>query len=444
MDALYIWLDFLALFSMICLHMHHILLSFLGFFSRLIIQKHRPIVIGITGTVGKTTITTHVAHFLTKQYGSKNVWYSFYHYNGEYGLPLTIIGSKSPWKNPFLWIWVFLLAIVRLFQSYPRYLVLEYGIDHPGEMDFLLSIAVPEIAILTPVESNHLEQFGSLENYRKNKLKLIVQAKHSIVHESLRQYIEIEALFYSLGALSDIDASSINIGVQWTSAIVHYNKWDYAIALPAIGAFQIENILPLFPIANLLGIDVHSIASYAMTASLESGRSNILSGIMDTTIIDGSYNGGYLSLKEWIISMKSFLHSHQIIFFLGDMRELWEVSKEIHEKLANEILDLMPHDANVVFYLVGPLMQEYVYPILAKKFNTSSYLSSKKTWEKIAKYIKKTQVPTIVYAKWSQNTIFIEEGIKFFLKHPSDIKKLPRQSIAWTDKKDLFFKSLEK
>ena len=81
-------------------------------------------------------------------------------------------------------------------------------------MDFLLSIVIPDIAILTPVESNHLEQFGTLENYRKNKLKLITQAKHSIVHESLRQYIEMEALFYSLGALSDVDASSINVGVQ--------------------------------------------------------------------------------------------------------------------------------------------------------------------------------------------------------------------------------------
>lgn len=105
------------------------------------------------------------------------------------------------------------MAILRLFQSHPRYLVLEYGIDHPGEMDFLLSIATPDIAILTPVESNHLEQFGSLDVYRNNKIKLITSAKHAIVHESLRQYIEVDALYYSLGALSDIDASHIEIGI---------------------------------------------------------------------------------------------------------------------------------------------------------------------------------------------------------------------------------------
>lgn len=88
--------------------------------------------------------------------------------------------------------------MIRLFQKYPRYLVLEYGIDHPGEMDFLLSIAIPDIAILTPVEPNHLEQFGSIDNYRHHKIKLIKSAKSAIIHESLRQYIETDALYYSL------------------------------------------------------------------------------------------------------------------------------------------------------------------------------------------------------------------------------------------------------
>ncbi len=90
------------------------------------------------------------------------------------------------------------MAIIRLFQSYPRYLVLEYGIDHPDEMDFLLSIAIPDIAILTPVEPNHLEQFGTLSNYRNDKIKLIQSARQALVHESLRQYINIDVQYYSL------------------------------------------------------------------------------------------------------------------------------------------------------------------------------------------------------------------------------------------------------
>lgn len=123
---------------------------------------------------------------------------------------------------------------MRLCKSYPRYLILEYGIDHPGEMDFLISIATPDIAVLTPVESNHLEQFGSLESYRNNKLKLITSAKYAIIHESLRQYVDTEALYYSLGALSDIDASNIEISIAGTRAIVHYSNQNFPILLTSI------------------------------------------------------------------------------------------------------------------------------------------------------------------------------------------------------------------
>lgn len=93
---------------------------------------------------------------------------------------------------------VFFVSIIRLFRRYPDYLVLEYGIDHPGEMDFLLSIAVPDIAVLTQVEPNHLEQFESIDNYRNHKIKLIKSAKYAIIHESLRQYIQTDAIYYSL------------------------------------------------------------------------------------------------------------------------------------------------------------------------------------------------------------------------------------------------------
>lgn len=61
----------------------------------------------------------------------ERVYMSPYNYNGEYGVPMTILQSKSPQKNPFLWIWIFIKGIGVLFgKTYPRYLVLEYGIDH--------------------------------------------------------------------------------------------------------------------------------------------------------------------------------------------------------------------------------------------------------------------------------------------------------------------------
>lgn len=99
-------------------------------------------------------------------------------------------------------------------------------------MDFLLSIAVPDIAILTEVIPNHIEQFGSLENYRKEKLKILEKSKELIVHDSQRQYISREALFYGRGAMSDIDASHIEVVSTGTRALIQSDHHSYQIEIP--------------------------------------------------------------------------------------------------------------------------------------------------------------------------------------------------------------------
>jgi hypothetical protein len=88
-------------------------------------------------------------------------------------------------------------------------------------------------------------------------------------------------------------------------------------------------------------------------------------------------------------------------------------------------------------------MHDYIAPILSLKFQVITSLSSRELGEHIAHDIAKNKTDTIIYAKWSQNTIFIEEGIKLFLKNPEDIGKLPRQTLSWLAKKEAFFASLK-
>jgi UDP-N-acetylmuramoyl-tripeptide--D-alanyl-D-alanine ligase len=170
--------------------MQKIILSLLAYLARAIIMRHKPYVIGVTGSIGKTTLTTYISEYLRLIYGESAVDVSPYHYNGEYGLPLTIIGAKTGGKNPLLWIIAFTKGIVTyLKRSYPKYIILEYGIDHSGEMEYLVSIVKPDIAVLSVVVPTHMEQFGSFERYRRAKLLLVESAKsYSIVHESLRTF----------------------------------------------------------------------------------------------------------------------------------------------------------------------------------------------------------------------------------------------------------------
>ena len=169
--------------------MKKLLRQYLAFLARILIKQKKPFVIGVTGTAGKTTVTSFVVQFLQQEFGEDAVEFSRYHYNGEFGLPLTIIGAKTGGKNLLKWVWVFYIFVKKLFQKYPKFLVLEYGIDTPNEMDFLLSIAVPNVSILTPVLPNHIEQFGDEEAYRNEKLKILA-AEKNFIHASLCPFVK--------------------------------------------------------------------------------------------------------------------------------------------------------------------------------------------------------------------------------------------------------------
>ena len=115
----------------LCIHMKQFALKILAKLTKSIIKKHHPFIVGITGTVGKTTATNFVYDFLRTLHGDR-VYMSPYNYNGEFGIPMTILQTKSPLRNPFLWVWIFIKGIIILCKkTYPRYLVLEYGIDRP-------------------------------------------------------------------------------------------------------------------------------------------------------------------------------------------------------------------------------------------------------------------------------------------------------------------------
>lgn len=144
------------------------------------------------------------------------------------------------------------------------------------------------------------------------------------------------------------------------------------------------------------------------TLQLEAGRSRILQGIEGSIVVDGSYNGGFLSITEGITSLRDFTSSHNIVVFLGDMRELGDFEKSKHEELA-AILEKAFDNEEATIILVGKCMEKYVYPLLRGKRKVRHFLSSREAGECIKQEILSSKIPSLVYAKGSQNTIFLEE-----------------------------------
>lgn len=217
--------------------MQKLLQNYLRFLAKILLFFKKPYIIGVTGTAGKTTISRFLVQFLESSLGEGRIGYSQYNYNGEFGLPLAIIGAKSGGKNPFLWAWVALVTIRRLFQKYPEYLVLEYGIDHPGEMDFLLSIAVPDVAVISPIVPNHMEQFKTEKAYFGEKIKILA-AKKSIIHESVAKKIPSLPKNTSVYGFESFPGMILKNTPKGISGNINYKGENINFSLPFLGKYQ--------------------------------------------------------------------------------------------------------------------------------------------------------------------------------------------------------------
>ena len=132
--------------------------------AKMILKKYRPEIVGITGSVGKTSAKEKTAAILKSRF---NVRSSYKNYNNEIGLPLTIIGiEKTPGKSILGWFGVFFKAtglLLKKDKNYPEILVLEMGADKPGDINYLTKIAPCNVGVLTYISHAHTEFFKTIK-----------------------------------------------------------------------------------------------------------------------------------------------------------------------------------------------------------------------------------------------------------------------------------------
>jgi UDP-N-acetylmuramoyl-tripeptide--D-alanyl-D-alanine ligase len=147
----------------------------LAFFARRYLKRHKPYVIGINGSVGKTSCRMIIAQTLQQFLSNKIIYTSSKNFNGELGLSLSIFTIEK-WDPTFLCVVKTFCKVFRqgLFgKKMYDVIVLEYGIDRPKEMEFLLSIAKPQIGVFTAIDAVHSEQFGDPSKIANEEVKMI-------------------------------------------------------------------------------------------------------------------------------------------------------------------------------------------------------------------------------------------------------------------------------
>jgi len=321
-------------------------------------------IIGITGSVGKTSTREAIFAVLKNKYRVRRAEKN---YNNEIGLPLTILGIPHHGRNILGWIYALIRANKRIVWRtlYPEVLVLEYGVDHPGDMDYLLSIVKPNIAVVTAVGDVpvHVEFFSDPAELIKEKSKLIASlasAGYAVLNhddyavlgmkEKTRARImtygtEEHATFkitdYILSITKDEKGNDVPAG---TSFKVQYGGDLVPVSLrDTFGMPQAYAATAAAAVGLILNMNLVEISEALREYNPPVGRLRLIKGIKSSLILDDTYNASPEAMWAALEVLKALPGKRKIVV-LGDMLELGRFTEQAHRTVggkAAQFVDLL-------------------------------------------------------------------------------------------------------
>ena len=270
-------------------------------------------VIGVIGSVGKTSTKEMTAAVLSQKY---NVLKTPENLNNEIGVPLTLLSLREEHEA----------AIV------------EMGISDFGEMSRLGNMVRPDICLMTNIGYCHLEQLGNLNGVLKAKSEVFQYMGQDAVaimngdDELLRAYDPgIQKITYGYSAGTDFTVSNVeNRGLDGISCEVTKGGQSFSLSIPAFGSHMVLAALAAVATGFTLGLDVEAIQAGINSYQPVGGRANV----MDTgyiTIINDCYNANPNSVTAALLSLSQT--KGRKVAILGDMFELGAQAADMHREI---------------------------------------------------------------------------------------------------------------
>lgn len=302
-------------------------------------------VVGISGSVGKTSTKELIASVLSQKYKVHKTEGNF---NNEIGLPLTIFKIREDHQVA----------------------VLEMGISEFGEMHRLASVSRPDIAVLTNIGLAHLKTLGSREGILKAKTEMFdhLRDQASVIlngdDDLLSTISQVQGkcpVFYGIetekpqNAVYDSKAiyatDIINLGLNGIQLKIHIGEEFFTARIPIPGTHNVYNALAAVAVGRQLGLANNEIRAGIETARTIDGRTNLIeTGTM--TVIDDCYNANPLSMKASIDVLATALG--RTVAVLGDMGDLGENERALHYEVGTH---LAAKGIDILF-CAGSLVQE--------------------------------------------------------------------------------------
>lgn len=315
------------------------------------LRKVNPRVIAVTGSNGKTTTKDMIAKILST---SNNVAKTPQNFNNEIGVPYTILNMPTN----------------------TEVLVVEMGMDRPGQIDHLSNIASPDISVITMIGEAHIEFFGTRDKIADAKMEIVnhLHEDGAFVYNGdepllLERAEKVDQLKFKFGNHTSNDLYATEIVPGKTTTKFKVNLWpELDFEIPMMGEYNVNNALAAMLVGRISHIKPETMQKALQELFVTANRTEWMKAKNGADILSDVYNSNPTAAIEVLHSLKDIKTGRKIIV-LGDMLELGDAAKSLHESLASHI---DPKDFAKV-YLVGDDMK-YLRDKLSDKYNSSNLL----------------------------------------------------------------------
>lgn len=317
--------------------------------SRYYLHKINPLVIGVTGSNGKTTTKDLIASILSTQ---MNVTKTHANFNNEIGVPVTLLNMEANTEA----------------------VVVEMGMDHFGQLDALSRLTNPDVAVITMIGEAHIEFFHTRDRIADAKMEIVNGLKEDgtfvyngdepLLQERAKNVKQAKRTF-GRQLNNQLYATSVHSTTEHIDFTT--NQWpDVTFTLPMIGEYNVNNALAALTVGQLLHVSPKNMQRGLANVVLTANRAEWVDGQMGEKILSDVYNSNPTAVKKVLETFAAVPTKGKRIIVLGDMLELGDASAKLHASVAQSI---DPAKINAV-YLVGSEMKALRDKLLANGYPT--------------------------------------------------------------------------
>lgn len=400
-------------------------------YARKVIKDHTPYVIAITGSVGKSSTKEAIYQVFHDRFGDL-VRKNYGNLNAEIGIPLTILGYKNL-PNKFLWPIFLVSAYFRTrVKEYPKYLILEWGVEHRSDIDYFKSIVRPDVGVITWISPAHLANFKSYDELVAEKMgmmgavkeggKIFINADNPELSKVHGENILKVGIRYKE---ADYTAGDIILTTDGMTYRINTTGQKITVRTKTIGEQLIYADLFAFALGQQFEIQSLKIKESLEKIKPINGRMRLVEGKRGIKIIDDTYNANPAAVKAALLTFSKIATDSRRVAIIGNMNELGNYEKSAHQ----EVAEYAKGKCDLAIF-AGPNAN-----LMASTFGKDS-LSYKNRLELLRDIDKIIKANDLVLIKASQNNNFFEEVTKALMAYPADADKvLVRQDKFWKKRK---------